>query len=451
MILDTVRAIAPKRSAFARPGVAPLSFGALAEGASARVGWRGRRLAVLCEDDRTAAAVLVLADGAAQCLLLCPSEVSDDLIAGFLERAEVGLVVTDRPDRLPGGVETRVAESAEALLEPDAGCGEAEPVTTQWMIPTSGTTGTPKLIMHTLRSLTWSTKRDLERGRDVVWGLTYGITRFAGLQVFFQSLLSGSTLAIPAPGADLERRIEAFVELGCTAISATPSLWRRILMAPAATRMRLRQITLGGEIADEAILRALRQAWPEARIVHIFASTEAGVGMAVADGHAGFPAAWLEAPPPGLEIGLSERETLLLKPAAAEQRMLGRADSLYDERGFIDTGDRLRREGDRYYFLGREDGAINVGGNKVHPEEIEHVLVDCPGVRLALVRGRPNPITGMLVEAQVVQDPDQQADSPRRKAIQGFCRERLENYKVPALIRFVDAIEFNPSGKQVRK
>ena len=70
--------------------------------------------------------------------------------------------------------------------------------------------------------------------------------------------------------------------------------------------------------------------------------------------------------------------------------------------GFVDTGDALELRGDRYYFVGRRDGIINVGGLKVHPEEVEAVINRHPRVRMSLVRTRKNPITGALVVADVV-------------------------------------------------
>ena len=57
---------------------------------------------------------------------------------------------------------------------------------------------------------------------------------------------------------------------------------------------------------------------------------------------------------------------------------------------------------DRFYFVGRRDGVINVGGLKVCPEEIEAVINRHPAVRAALVKGRRNPITGEIVVAEVV-------------------------------------------------
>ena len=58
---------------------------------------------------------------------------------------------------------------------------------------------------------------------------------------------------------------------------------------------------------------------------------------------------------------------------------------LVDEEGYVDTGDMSELRGDRYYFIGRKGGIINVGGLKVHPEEVEAVINRHPDVRMSLV------------------------------------------------------------------
>ena len=70
--------------------------------------------------------------------------------------------------------------------------------------------------------------------------------------------------------------------------------------------------------------------------------------------------------------------------------------------GFVDTGDMLELHGDRYVFAGRRGGIINIGGLKVHPEEIEAVINRHPQVRMSLVRPKRSPITGSIVIADVV-------------------------------------------------
>jgi acyl-CoA synthetase (AMP-forming)/AMP-acid ligase II len=404
-------------------------------------------------DDLTTAVALTLLDGIAEAIHLPPFEADAAELQRQLAIAGASVLVSNEATTLSDAipVELFVAGDADDLLRTQPGETTAlERTATEWLIPTSGTTGRPKVVAHPFRSLARAIRADRPVESDLVWGLAYGVTRFAGVQVLLQSLLSGSPLVIPTPGSDLAGRVRTFAELGCIALSATPTMWRQILMTPASAALDLHQITLGGEIADDAILRAVARRWPGARITHIYASTEAGVGFSVKDGRAGFPAAWLERPPAGVQLAVDDRSVLRLRPSVAGQRQLD-GPSLFDEHGFIDTGDVLRRHGDRYLFLGRENGAINVGGSKIQPEQVEQALRDCPGVQLAWVRGKPSPITGMVVEAHIVQDASFPTDLARRKEIADFCRQVLPAHAVPTVIRFVDQIELNPAGKTLRQ
>jgi len=138
-------------------------------------------------------------------------------------------------------------------------------------------------------------------------------------------------------------------------------------------------------------------------------------------------------------------------------RYLGDAASaLAQSDGFVDTGDMVELRSGRYYFVGRKGGVINVGGLKVHPEEVEAVINTHPRVRMSLVKARKNPITGAIVVAEVVMNSDgSQAPVPAdsqvlTKEIIDTCRRALPAHKVPAMVRFVPALEVSASGKLVR-
>jgi acyl-coenzyme A synthetase/AMP-(fatty) acid ligase len=128
--------------------------------------------------------------------------------------------------------------------------------------------------------------------------------------------------------------------------------------------------------------------------------------------------------------------------------------ALKDPEGFVDTGDVVELREGRYHFQGRRDGVINVGGLKVHPEEVEAVLNRHPRVRLSLVQTKKNPLTGALVVAEVLlTDPSPPEGEPARELqqkIKQFCRESLAPHKVPAAIRFVPAFAISETGKLVR-
>lgn len=298
------------------------------------------------------------------------------------------------------------------------------PQPTEWVLTTSGTTGRPKLARHRLQDLIRTV-----RPKPAIWGLLYDPSRFAGLQVVLQALIGDGWLALTDPAAPLAGRVRQLARAGCTHLSATPSLWRQLLMLPALPV--LSQVTLGGEIADAALLDALAARFPGARVTQIYASTELGVGFSVQDGLPGFPAEWLGDPTRGIEI---------------------RSDIMWLRRGaeFVSTGDRVERRGGRVRFLGREQSTINVGGTKLNPEDIEEVLSQHPAVAHAQVRAKPSPLVGALVVAEIVPR-DLSCDSMGLKRdLAAWCRDRLPPEARPAHLSVVPALVLTAAGKVPR-
>ena len=98
-----------------------------------------------------------------------------------------------------------------------------------------------------------------------------------------------------------------------------------------------------------------------------------------------------------------ENGSLRIRSARTASRYLDAEHGpLKDAKDLSTRRDMLELRNERYYFVGRRDGVINVGGLKVHPEEVEEVINRHPEVRMSLVRTKKNPITGALVVADVV-------------------------------------------------
>src|SRR5256885_2007661 len=319
----------------------------------------------------------------------------------------------------------------------------------------SSLSGRPKMVVHTLSSLSGAMRGGRPSGEPAVWSTFYDIRRYGGLQIFLRALLGGGSMVLSSADESTGDFLIRAGGHGVTHISGTPSHWRRALMSPAAHRIAPRYVRLSGEIADQAILDHLRACYPEARIAHAFASTEAGVAFDVGDGLAGFPASLIEGQGADVEMKV-EDGSLRIRSTRTAARYLGdQAEALVDADGFVDTADMLERRGDRYYFVGRRDGIINVGGQKVHPEEVEAIINGHPRVRMSLVRTRKSPITGALVVADVVLNAETDAANGRavelEQEIMRRCRELLPRHKVPAAINFVPGLIVNATGKLVRR
>ncbi len=320
--------------------------------------------------------------------------------------------------------------------------------TTKWLLATSGTTGIPKLIEHSLSTLTNTVKRDQSKGRNFHWGSFYEPSRFAGLQVVLQALFSGSKLTLTYLNS-LEMQLSEMIKNGVNAISATPTMWRKVLMNSRSAELPLIQITLGGETADQAILNSLRAAFPLSRLTHIYASTEAGVGFAVNDGLAGFPLRWLSEYQGSVRMRTGCENHLLIKPDRLPEG--DEVVSRLDQNGFLDTQDVVEVRGDRVFFCGRASGAINVGGNKVIPESIEQVIRQVPGVIDARVVPKTSSIVGQVAVAEVISGNSNQDDQNMlRRSIFAHCRANLERWQVPAMVHFVFELPVNAAGKLKR-
>ena len=397
------------------------------------------RVAIEVSDSASALIWMLALDGIAGTVFLAPDS---------LRRSDIYPALKKRYD-----ASSTIYCAATALqqdFEVNITAHESEPVLTRWVLATSGTTGTPKLIEHTTESLTRTCKADNQRGKDYTWGLIYDPFRFAGMQVALQSLASGSHLVFANTLPTIGAQISFLHKNGVNALSATPTYWRKLLMSGEFKGLRLKQITLGGEPADQTVLNALAKAFPGARITQIYASTEAGVGFSVTDGKAGFPYEYLAYGVRGNQLSISNSGTLLIKPEKHTPISTGGV-ALADDTGYIDTGDLVMQRDSRVYFLGRDSGAINVGGNKVIPEEVEAVIREVDGVAEVIVKPQTSGVMGQLVAAEVQMEEAVSDKNILKRAVISHCREHLDKYKVPALIRFVAEIEYNTTGKLSRK
>ena len=399
---------------------------------------RGRSILLAMREQLSTAIALLELDGIARRMVLATPELSPETLAEVATIAGTGVQLPDLdPAPVPADIDRQPT------------------LATEWILLTSGTTGSPKLVAHNLSSLAGALPRQ-PPAPPMVWSTFYDIRRYGGLQIYLRAVLGGVPLVLSSPGeptADFLARAGAH---GVTHISGTPSHWRRALMSGAAQSLRPEYVRLSGEVADQGLLDQLRATYPNANIAHAFASTEAGVAFDVTDGRAGFPAEYVDAPRDGIQMRV-EDGTLRIRSHRTAARYLGAGPAaLSAEDGFVDTGDLVELKDGRYHFRGRRGGVINVGGMKVYPEEVEGVLNADPRVRMSLVRPKRNPITGAIVIAEVVLEDSvgSALDAPQAEHLKNdlleACRRALPAHKVPARLSFVQGLKLTAAGKLVR-
>jgi acyl-coenzyme A synthetase/AMP-(fatty) acid ligase len=410
----------------------------------------GRSVLLAVADQLTSAVAMTEIDGVARRMLLCPPDLNADHVKALIEDAEIDAVVTDQPARwADAGVDLVVADRTPARSAAKSKTEHA----TDWLMLTSGTSGVPKIVRHTLEGLTGAIAADgPARGAAPVWATFYDIRRYGGLQIFLRAIIGGGSMVLTEPGEPIADHVARLKARDVTHISGTPSHWRKLLMSGSASGFSPRYVRLSGEIADQAVLDGLSRAFPAASIGHAYASTEAGVGFAVNDGLEGFPANMVGVNRDGVEMKI-EDGSLRIRSTRTAHAYVGRnAAALTDSDGFVDTGDMIELRRDRYYFVGRRGGVINIGGLKVHPEEIETVINRHAEVRMSRARSRRSPITGSIVVADVIlaDGCDVSRSDDVRNKILADCRASLAPHKVPAMIKFVSSLDITAAGKLAR-
>lgn len=375
-------------------------------------------------------------DQYAEKIVIIPTESSLALVSNFYKLSDAAILLSDIDD----AKELDFPLVNPALDFDETSLSLSTNKTTKILIGTSGTTGTPKLAVHDFNSISKATKRDSNKGAEVRWGLLYDPARFAGIQVVTQAILGGSSLVFPSLSGKLEDTLSFFSRVGVNALSATPTLWRKILIHNC-DKLSLKIITLGGEISDKQILGNLSRRFKNSKIQHIYASTEAGVGFSVTDGMEGFPVEWLVSPPGGIELKIDCDSQLLIKSKGSALSYVN-SDLDYTD-GWLQTGDAVQIVDGRVLFCGRINGAINIGGDKVFPEDIEKVIRSHHACATVLISSKKSSITGSLVIAHVILNEGFIGDSVLKKEIIEHCRRHLKAFAVPAFIYFVDDIPFN--------
>ena len=384
------------------------------------------------------------------------------------------------------------ATDAAAVVRPAEGAGDAGPdggarlVITErpstrryepgvaFVVWTSGTTGTPKAILHTHEAYLELLDRVLGplRGSNAGAGapttpkrapspnlIPVSLALNAGIYNVLFGLRAGAALVImdrfePREFAELVRRFEirstvlppaamATLSDDASITDLTPLRYVRSITAPLSTLQAQRFTAKFGA----AVLNVYGQAeigevigWTAADAkehpekVGAIGKPHRGVALKVIgeDGDEvapdGIGALWVR--PPNMAAGYATGEEL-------RDRV--------DADGYLNTGDLARIDADGFVWIeGRAGDLINRGGNKVFPEQVEEVLCLAPGITEAAVVGVPDERLGEVPVAFVVGDtPDD--------ALVALCREHLVAYKVPVAFVRIDALPRSEVGKVLRR
>ena len=297
----------------------------------------------------------------------------------------------------------------------------------------SGSTGTNKAAVHDLSALL----RKFTLRRHSLRTLVFlQLDHIGGVNTLFYTLANLGAVVVPQ-GRTPREVCQAIARHRAELLPTSPTFLNLLLLSEEHRRhdlSSLKLITYGTEPMPAITLERIRAAFPDVRLQQTYGLSELGILRSQSRGP---DSLWMRVGGEGFETKIVDGRLFI----RAESAMLGylNAPAPFDADGFFDTGDLAEVEGEWVRILGRKSEMINVGGNKVFPQEVENTLLGLDNVEDVTVRGEASPFTGQMVVAsfRLSRDEDPLTFKTRMRR---FCHDKLAPYKIPAKVQFVDAL-----------
>lgn len=299
---------------------------------------------------------------------------------------------------------------------------------------TSGTTGVPKKVNHSVLSLTRMVRLSQKHESDI-WGFCYNPSHMAGLQVFFQAFFNRNPM-IFIYGSDNNLIFDRISEFNVSHLSATPTFYR-LFTSISKKLPSVKRISIGGEKSDTLLLKKIGDIFVNAKTTNIYASTELGSVLASKDDIFYITEVNRDF------VKIDSQSLFIHKSLAAGFDWIGNDD-------WYDTGDLIEWvdfEKQSFRFVSRKSELINTGGYKVNPGEIEDLVLKLDGISSVYVYSKPNVVLGKIVVADIVKN---ELSDLSEVDIKKYLSDNLQSFKVPRIIKFVDNIQLTRTGKLSR-
>ena len=330
---------------------------------------------------------------------------------------------------------------------------------------TSGTTGTPKAVVHTHRDVlvacqAWPRHVLEATPDDIVMGspplaFTFGL---GGLLLF--PFAAGASVYFPSIPYTPEGMVKLINQACASIIYTAPTFYRQMAtFAKQAGTPSLRLCVSAGE----ALPDATRQLWKEAtgiemvdgigatEMFHIFISSKPSDVRRGAIGRVvpGYTAKVVD--DQGVEVPLGKVGKLAVIGPTDCKYMDDARQSKYVINGWNYPGDAFTQDADGYFFYqARDDDMIITSGYNVGGPEVEDALMLHPAVAECGVIGLPDDERGMVVKAFVVLRPGFGASAACVKQLQDHVKATLAPFKYPRQIEFIDKLPRTETGKLQR-
>ncbi len=341
-------------------------------------------------------------------------------------------------------------------------CGDKNPLAL--IMYTSGATGVPKGVClshdnlaHTMKSITsWAHIEESDRELT-----TLSLTHLFGLAHNHIYWTLGGTIYLEEKLQDVPRLLEKITREEITSFPGTPGGFKMIIdqFAEAFARhaRRLKYIIVNSAPMAEEYIEKMLELLPDTRFYMYYGLTEASRSSYICYNDHRDKLRTVGRPTPGSEVCVGkptaplvdEVGEILIRGPHLTKGYWGMDSSPYFLDGWFRTGDLGVMDRDGFLtWEGRLKEQINIDGLKLTPMEVETILLEHPRVKDCAIVGAPDQYTGETVVAFVVAKGE--ADKALEVELRKFCKNRLEIYKVPTRILFVDEIPRTDTGKTKR-
>ncbi|PHX05750.1 ANL family adenylate-forming protein [Vibrio splendidus] len=310
----------------------------------------------------------------------------------------------------------------------------------------SGSTGEPKAMIHDFDHLVNSFQGKKNKNLNMLVFLMFD--HIGGLNTLLNTLAMGARVVLPA-NRNPDYIGSLIEKYKVNVLPSTPTFLNMLLMAKANEKYNLKSlkmVTYGTETMPESVLLKLKEAFPRARLMQTFGTSETGIAQTTSKSSDSLE---MKLDDPNTEYKIVNSE-LWLRSKTQVLGYLNADMSSFTEDGWFQTGDLVEQsEGGYIKIVGRSKEVINVGGEKVLPNEVESVILELDIVDDCMVYSEKNAITGQMVAVQLVLH-ENVSEKDAKKLIRNHCRARLDKYKVPARFKFSEKTNFGDRFKKLR-
>jgi acyl-coenzyme A synthetase/AMP-(fatty) acid ligase len=303
---------------------------------------------------------------------------------------------------------------------------------------TSGTTGTPKVLLHDLKLLFERFKDRPQHSSIMLLFLMFD--HMGGINTLLASLFSGNTIVL-AKDRDVSNICKLIEKYKISVLPSSPTFLNMIIIGDLHKRYdlsSLKLITYGTEIMNPSLLNTLKKEFVGVKFHQTYGLSEMGVCKVKSKEDTFI----------SLEDYKIIDNVLWLKSQPSFIGYLNTDDSIIID-GWINTGDVVEATEDSFRIIGRVNDVINVGGMKVFPSEVESVLMEIPQIIDCVVYSEKNNLIGEVVLAKVVTK-DDFTNLEAKILVSEHCKGRLDKYKIPVKVFVVENLPYTARFKKKR-